>query len=986
MPPDKPEKTAEQTGVTAVETPTAVASTMPEVASQGTGARIAAGTRIGERYVIGNYIASGGMGDVYEAVDAELRSKLAVKVIHSHLAADPAAIERVRREVTLARTVTDPHVCRIFDLAHAEVDGRSLTFITMELLEGESLRRRLRDRGPFPIATAYVLAADLCHGLEACHRAGVIHRDLKAENVLLVARRDREHAVLTDFGIARLHTEPGEPRSAVDDSITREGVMVGSPAFMASEQIDGGRVTPRTDVYALGALLWELAIGRWPLRGLDTTQIVRRFAQPLTITELPAGVDERWRTTIERCLRYDPDERFGSALEVLAALSDETTQVPTRASTPRISTEPGRAEAPRAIGKPSSPPRYDRRVIAGAAIAALGVAAGVVWWKSRGNAKVVAHARPAAVAGARTEATVDGVRAALARLEFTRALELAHGLGEGTPPAVTQYLIARAQAGLGDWKAAAAAVTAATSARDGLTRQMTLQLEAIGDRASGDLVAGVPVLEALFKTSPDDPEPGFELVEELIPLGRDADAIRTLDLVGKLKLDDVAAARLALDRAWRMYNTTGYDESQLTALADAAIAAATPIDATVIRGRALLLRGASFLFRGQPDKATADVKQAAALLEAAHDRRGLAPATRMFAVIASNTSSDSLAGLALAEKAIDAAASVDDRVSLALSYNIAAVEAMNLGQVDEAVKAYGKSVAASVAAQREDIADTRTRPNWAALDDDLGHVDEGIKMLEELQARRGPDREGREEQNLATLYRYRGELDKARRHAALALAAIEKTKDETFHAAQYVADAAIEYEADNAKAYSAAIAHAEAMLKAAGSNVEAPELIAIKGVDLLERDPGSALKLFTAPREPLNKWGEGMVIVLAGRAYARLGKRTEAAAELAKYRAEATFVQFDEVRLHAALLAAELADTAETRDAAARELGAARDAALRDGFRLAQWRAELGMAALASQRGDHATASKLAREVERKATAAGSLRVAREARSSAIKR
>jgi serine/threonine protein kinase len=201
-----------------------------------------AGALLADRFHIIRCLGRGGVGEVYEARDLELRASLALKLLRPALASDPQTAERFRREVLLSRRVTHPNVCRIFDVFHhfdplreeREDPAPDVTFVTMELLPGETLDERLRRGGRLPSQEALPLVAQLASGLSAAHQAGVIHRDFKSANVMLVPSGDgATRAVITDFGLARA-VEAGE---GATPPLTASGGMVGRFAYMAPELV-----------------------------------------------------------------------------------------------------------------------------------------------------------------------------------------------------------------------------------------------------------------------------------------------------------------------------------------------------------------------------------------------------------------------------------------------------------------------------------------------------------------------------------------------------------------------------------------------------------------------------------------------------------------------------------------------------------------------------------------------------------------------------
>ena len=289
---------------------TLVDSDVETVALQGEGSDASAWTvrsartgLIASRYEIEALVGRGGAGNVYRVRDLELGEVVALKTLHRELVTDERAVDRFRAEVRLARRVTHRNVVRTFDFGNA--DG--VPYLTMEFVDGEPLDSLIAARGVLDPATALEIARDVCEGLIAAHEAGVIHQDLKPQNVLI--QRDGR-VVISDFGIAR-----AREASAVSRGFT------GTPAYMSPEQVSGVAVLDaRTDVYGVGMLLFEMLSGRRPFNGATPIAIaLARVTQPAPeLVEHPRVV----RDIVARCLEREREARFESAETLRDALAD----------------------------------------------------------------------------------------------------------------------------------------------------------------------------------------------------------------------------------------------------------------------------------------------------------------------------------------------------------------------------------------------------------------------------------------------------------------------------------------------------------------------------------------------------------------------------------------------------------------------------------------------------------------------------------------
>jgi eukaryotic-like serine/threonine-protein kinase len=285
---------------------------------------------ISRRFRILRFIGRGGMGEVYEATDLDLGERVALKAIRPELSSDPVMLRRFRHELQLARRVTHPNVCRLHHLesfalpsSDAGDKGATIPFITMELLEGETLADRLSREGRMGEGEAGPLVRQIADGLAAAHEVGVIHRDLKPGNIILVKATGKTRAVITDFGLARL--APGtRVLSEGESSAARSasGPLVGTLVYMAPEQLQGGTITAATDIYALGLIMYEMVTGGRPFAGDSELAIAlkRLSDDPKPPRETVPDLNPKWDESILGCLRRSPHERFQSAAEVKAAL------------------------------------------------------------------------------------------------------------------------------------------------------------------------------------------------------------------------------------------------------------------------------------------------------------------------------------------------------------------------------------------------------------------------------------------------------------------------------------------------------------------------------------------------------------------------------------------------------------------------------------------------------------------------------------------
>lgn len=267
------------------------------------------GRRLAGRYELEEEIASGGMGTVWRARDDVLGRPVAVKVLHERLAGDPGLLDRFRLEAVAAARLSHPAVVRVFDTG---IDERAC-YIVMELFKGRTLETMLADRGRLEPDEAVRIVGSALLGLGHAHRQGVVHRDVKPGNILI----DRDGFVkVTDFGIAKA--------AFADEDLTTTGNLLGTAGYLAPEQVTGGPVDARTDLYAAGIVLYEALTGRTPFQGRThiATATARLTTDPVPPRALRSGIPRELNEAVMRALAREPDERYRTAEEMGAALGE----------------------------------------------------------------------------------------------------------------------------------------------------------------------------------------------------------------------------------------------------------------------------------------------------------------------------------------------------------------------------------------------------------------------------------------------------------------------------------------------------------------------------------------------------------------------------------------------------------------------------------------------------------------------------------------
>ncbi|MDQ2925825.1 MAG: protein kinase [Acidobacteriota bacterium] len=303
------------------------------------------GDIVADRFRVVRFIAKGGMGEVYEVEDTRLQGvHLALKTILPHIASKPDMHERFEREVLLARRVVHTNLCPIYDIFHCRHGNAEITFLTMKLLPGETLAARLKRQGPIALEEATPIVIQVASALAAAHDAGILHRDIKAANIMLNGSGPQVQACVTDFGLARAYQ--------TDSTVLSLDGVAGTPGYLAPELFHGAPPSTASDVYALGVVIYDMLAGHLPPFSLDSKT---KVTSDPAIAQLPAS----WKTLIACSLETEPSSRYQSISEALDAF--------------RNGGRPERSFT--TIGPPLS-----RRSAIGLGVAATAAAAGGVWF------------------------------------------------------------------------------------------------------------------------------------------------------------------------------------------------------------------------------------------------------------------------------------------------------------------------------------------------------------------------------------------------------------------------------------------------------------------------------------------------------------------------------------------------------------------------------------------------------------------------------
>ena len=297
---------------------TAPARNEPQPGAAGPGGSLV-GNVLDGRYRVERKVGEGGMSFVYLATDVATGQRYAIKVLSAALSQDANAMARLRREASLGMRLAHPNVCHIMRLGETEA---GLVYVVMPFVEGEILSDRTHRLGHVSLADTSRFVTDMAEGLHVAHQLKIVHRDLKPENIMICQRPDgTEYAVVMDFGLAKERKAEGELQK-----LTATGIILGTPEFMSPEQLRGRPLDPRTDIYSLGLMVYEMLTGKLPFQGRTQQEmmIARLRSDPIPLRkarpelDLPEGVER----VLNKAMARQPEDRYQSAPEFAQAFTE----------------------------------------------------------------------------------------------------------------------------------------------------------------------------------------------------------------------------------------------------------------------------------------------------------------------------------------------------------------------------------------------------------------------------------------------------------------------------------------------------------------------------------------------------------------------------------------------------------------------------------------------------------------------------------------
>ena len=571
----------------------------PRAGDESVARRLAEGELIAGRYRVLSFVAEGAMGSVYAVEDQSLRERVALKTIRVQGVSAPRMVKRFKRELRLARRVTHPNVCRVFDLgehtpaATEAGEASSFAFLTMEFLEGETLEAYLRRQGRMAPEHILPLAEQMAAALDAAHAARVIHRDFKSGNVMLVPTRSGAlRAVVTDFGLAR--GEGGE-----DDVSTQEGILLGSLGYMAPEQVECRTLSPASDLYSFGVVLFEMVTGQLPFVG-DTPMVMaikRLFEPPPSPGSQVSGLAASWDAALRRCLARQPEDRFPTASRVVEAL---------RGASPSPGASPPEL--------PSSTPFVDMM---------SPLPPGASKKPSKGTARrEVRGVLPTHPEAERLYAegllALRGHESPLAIERLERVVELEPGFAPGH-----SALAAACKHSFFESRARAAA-RRAFELCEGLPREERLLVVARYHDAHAEWAQAIEAYRTLFEFFPDNVEYGTALVSAQLSAGLVREALVSLEALRRLPEPESEDARIDLTAAMATMMAGDFPASRRHA--EWAVARAQRVGQALIVASALVAWAFSMRNLGESARALPSLEEAVRLFLSRGERGGAARA------------------------------------------------------------------------------------------------------------------------------------------------------------------------------------------------------------------------------------------------------------------------------------------------------------------------------------------------------------------------
>jgi tetratricopeptide (TPR) repeat protein len=631
----------------------------------GQPARLEPGRLLADRYRIVMLVGEGGMGMVYRAVDEQLGLPVAVKVLRPELAADQRLVERFRRELVLARQVTHRNAVRIHDIGH---DGE-LLFLTMDFVEGQSLQAVLRDQGRLEPGRAVDIARQLASALEVAHEAGVVHRDLKPANVLI---QDSGRVCVSDFGVAC---------SSGSHDLTRAGMVVGTPAYLSPEQARGLSLDGRSDLYALGLLLFEMLIGRLPSSRPGGTREQRGGPPPDPRKQRPE-VPRHLAWVVQRLLQPDPGRRFQNAREVVEALDGERRPPAFAWFFEWFRGHRGRRRLAAAVG---------------VAVLALLLTSGSVYFPESEPAKPQSQPSgletaplvieeppvPVSPSTAALRAWTQGQEHLLRREDAAAAAAMQRAVAADPTLTAAWVGLARAQMGLGQQEAAREAARRAVASVGPRSGRASWEARALEARLRGEPEQARKIAAAWVERTPRDLEAHVDLAEISGEAGDLAAAIATLRRV--------VAAEPDHPRAWLLLAKhsilAGDSRSAIEESLVHALRIQDRLQSDAGRAEVYNALGVAYNDLGDLDHAAESYKKAVEIRRRLGDRRGLAASLRNLAAVDAVRGEPERAEERLAE-ALTLVQALGDLAGLADLSNDLGLLAEERGHYQEAMQHY----------------------------------------------------------------------------------------------------------------------------------------------------------------------------------------------------------------------------------------------------------------------------------------------------------